>query len=162
MGVAAEKAKDVAVKWLADREPQLQNDQEEGEDGHNLERSFLNLIDICDFEVTAARISDNLVTEQGSAKLFQVWKFTVFPENLALLKLERADVELAPPLPTGNVVMLTMMRELKTMRTQIIYTRLVLQGKLFYVLVDRGSSVILFNWILSHSLGFNGSLKSTK
>ena len=162
MGVAAEKAKDVAVIWLADTEPQLRNDQEEGEDGHNLERSFLNLIDNCDSEVTAARTSDNLVTEQGSAKLFQVWKFSVFHEIMPLLKLERSDVELAPPLLTGIVVMLTLMRELKTMRTQVIYTRLVLQGKLFYVLVDRDSSVILFNWILSHPLGFSGSLKSTK
>ena len=50
-------------------EPQLPEDPQEGANGHNTERRFLNLIKKWDFKVIAAGIAPTKVTGRKSAKI---------------------------------------------------------------------------------------------
>ena len=108
------------VTEAADAEPQIQEDTHECANGHNRERSFLNLIEKWDFKVIVAGTAVNVVTGLESLKIFQVWTFTTFQWRLSVSKLKKAVVDIAAYMPTNKQAKVRMTGEMKSTTTSAL------------------------------------------
>ena len=69
--IVAEEIEHVPVIGEADEEPQIPEDPQEGENGHYLERRFLNLTEKWDFKAMTAGPAVNVVTGREGKNCFR-------------------------------------------------------------------------------------------
>ena len=159
IGIGAEKTEGLPVTGEVYTQPQFPEDPQEGANGHNPKRNFLNLIEKWGFKVIAAGTAVNVITGRECRNCFNCGNSQLFK---FVFKPKKANLEMGAHFSTIIKALIEFTRELKSTTTQTLYAALLIQGKCAYALMDSRSSESLVSCNFLSALGFSDALQVFK